>query len=67
MKSYGIRIRLPSGDPMAGAHLLGPDWQSHRWYETAEERDAALAEMRREHPWSRRGDRPSQVLERVER
>ena len=35
MKRYGIRITLPPGDPFRAAHLLGDDWASHRWFDTA--------------------------------
>ena len=67
MKQYGIRITLPPGDPLAAPHLLGPGWEGFRWYDTAEERDRALADMRRQPSVYRNGDRISQVLEKVER
>ena len=41
MKNFGIRITLPEDDPMRAEHLLGPDWEGFRWYDTAEERDDA--------------------------
>jgi hypothetical protein len=65
-KKYGIRITLPPGDFLASPHLLGPDWAGHRWYASAEERDRAYADMLRQVPYYRRGDTPSQALERVE-
>jgi hypothetical protein len=37
------------------------------WYATAEERDAALAEMSRRHQYSRAGDKPSLVFSKVEK
>jgi hypothetical protein len=67
MKNYGIRITLPEDDPMRAPHLLGPDWEAFRWYETAAERDAAFEDMQRQLPIYRRGDVISQVLEKVER
>lgn len=60
-------MRLPPGDPMRAPHLLGPDWEGQRWYATVAERDAALAQLEREHLYSRRGDRESVTLEPVER
>jgi hypothetical protein len=64
-KRYGIRITLPQGDPMRAPHLLGPDWESYRWFETAEERDRALADMQAQLEYYRAGDLPSQVLSKV--
>lgn len=52
---------------MAAPHLLGPDWETFRWYETEAARERALADMARELRNYRRGDRLDQVLERVER
>jgi len=66
-KRYGVRITMPTGDPLTGEHLLGPDWESFRWFETAEERDQALKEIPREHQFSRAGDRPSIICEAVDR
>ena len=63
---YGIRCTLPPDEPMAAPHLLGPDWVAHYWYATAAERDAALADMRAEHRYSRRGDAPSVVYAPIE-
>jgi hypothetical protein len=62
---YGIRMTLPPGDPLAP--LLGSDVEMYRWYASAGERDAALADMQREHEYSRVGDRPTLVYEKVER
>ncbi|MFO1349241.1 MAG: hypothetical protein U1F68_00595 [Gammaproteobacteria bacterium] len=67
MKKFGVRGTLPDHDPMRKAHLLGENWEWHRWYETAAERDEALAEMLRKHPYYRVGDYASQVLSKVER
>jgi hypothetical protein len=64
-RPYGIRVRLRPGDPFA--KLLGADWQKTHWYFTAAERDAVLEEMSRKHEYSRIGDRPALVVEKVER
>jgi hypothetical protein len=63
-KPYGIRVSLPPRDTFS--RLLGTGWQQHHWYATREERDRALADMAREHLYSRRGDRPSVRFEPVE-
>jgi hypothetical protein len=63
-KRYGIRLSLPPGDTFT--RLLGPAWQQHHWFATPEERDRALADMASEHLYSRRGDRPTVILESVE-
>jgi hypothetical protein len=62
---YGIRIRLPERDPLAD--IMEADTEMYRWYATESERDAALAEMRREHDYSRIGDVPRVLYEKVER
>ena len=67
MNRYGIRITLPEGSTLSAPHLLGPDWESFRWFDTEEARERALADMARELGNYRKGDRVSQVLERVER
>jgi hypothetical protein len=66
-KRYGIRCTLPADDPMAAPHLLGPDWEAFRWYETEHERDEAIEEFGREHLYSRRGDKPSVIYAKVTR
>ncbi len=63
-RPYGIRVTLPPGDPFR--KILGPEWSRIHWYPTARERDAALAEMSRRHQYSRAGDRPSLVFEKIE-
>ena len=67
MKRYGIRGRLPPGDPMRAAHLLGEDWEWTRWYESEVARDAAFADMIEQFSYYRRGDQPSQILSKTER
>ncbi len=63
-RPFGIRVRLRAGDPFA--KLLGADWQKTHWYFTAPERDRALADMARKHEYSRIGDQPALVFEKVE-
>ena len=63
-KPFGIRVSLRNGDSFA--RLLGPGWQQHHWFATAQERDRTLEDMAAEHLYSRRGDRPAVVFERVE-
>lgn len=62
-KPYGIRVSLKPGDPFR--KLLGADWQRTHWYVSSAERDAALAEMSRKHEYSRPGDYPAHVYEKV--
>ena len=67
MKNYGIKITLPEDDPLRAEHLLGPDWEGYRWYASAEERDDAFADMQEDLLWYRKGDRPSQIVEKIEK
>ena len=64
-KPYGIRVSLAASDPFR--NLLGPEWHRTHWYATAAERDAALAEMSRRHEYSRAGDTPTLVFQKVEK
>lgn len=63
-RPYGVRISLAPSDTFRD--ILGPDWSRTHWFASAAERDAALAEMSRRHEYSRLGDRPTLVYERVE-
>jgi hypothetical protein len=63
-RPFGIRVRLRRGDPFA--KLLGTDWQKTHWYFTAAERDRVLEDMSRKHEYSRIGDAPALVFEKVE-
>ncbi len=63
-RPYGVRVRLRPGDPFA--KLLGTDWQQTHWYFTAAERDQKLEDMARKHEYSRIGDQPALVFEKVE-
>lgn len=67
MKRFGIHLTLPKGDPLALPHLLGPNWEAFRWYDTPAERDRALEELGREHLFSRRGDVPSLHANKIDR
>lgn len=67
MSEYGIRITLPPDDPMRARHLLGEDWEVYRWFSSREARDRAYEEMLRQPGYYRVGDRPSLVIERIER
>ena len=63
-RPYGVRISLPPGDPFR--KIMGAEWNRTHWYATATERDAALTEMSRKHEYSRIGDKPALVFEKVE-
>ena len=62
-KPYGIRVSLKAGDPFR--KLLGADWHRTHWFASAAERDAALDEMSRKHEYSRPGDYPAHLYEKV--
>lgn len=62
---FGIRMTLPDGDPFR--LVLGTEWTSFRWYASSKERDNAYEDMRHEHRFSRLGDAPALVYEKVER
>jgi hypothetical protein len=63
-RPFGLRVSLPPGDPFR--RLLGDEWQRMHWYATAAERDAALAQMSRRHEYSRLGDTPALVFQKVD-
>ena len=65
VRPFGIRVKLRRGDPFR--LLLGGDWQQLHWFASGRERDAALAEMSRRHQYSRIGDEPAMLFEKVER
>lgn len=64
-KPFGIRIRLRPRDPFR--HLIGSDWQSLHWFATERERDDAFTEMTGRHRYSRSGDAPVEIYEKVTR
>jgi len=63
-RPFGIQVRLKPGDPFA--RLVGPDWQKTHWFASESERDAALDDMAGRHLYSRRGDEPSVLFEKIE-
>jgi len=63
-KPYGVRVSLPPGDPFR--KIMGAEWHRVHWFATVAERDAALTEMGRKHEYSRTGDKPALVFEKVE-
>jgi hypothetical protein len=67
MKKYGIRMTLPEGDFLSSEAFLGKNYETFRWFESAEERDRALKEMKRHLPNYRRQDYATQILEKVDR
>jgi hypothetical protein len=64
-KPFGIRVSLRPGDPFA--RLIGKDWQKFHWFATEHDRDAAFVEMTSRHRYSRRGDQPVEIYEKVTR
>jgi hypothetical protein len=64
-RPYGVRISLAASDPFR--NLLGADWHRVHWFADAASRDAALTELSRKHEYSRPGDRPALVYERISR
>ncbi len=63
IKPFGIRVSLRPSDPFT--RLVGKDWQKLHWFATESERDLAFEDMSRRHPYSRRGDEPSVLFEKV--
>jgi hypothetical protein len=63
-RPFGVRISLQADDPFR--KLLGPDWSRTHWFASARERDLAMSDMSRRHEYSRAGDRPALVFEKVE-
>jgi hypothetical protein len=63
-RPFGVRVSLRRGDPFR--KLLGEAWGRTHWFASATERDAALADMSRRHEYSRSGDSPALVFEKVE-
>ena len=61
---FGVRVSLRPGDPFR--KLMGGEWHRTHWFTSAAERDAALADMSRKHEYSRAGDKPALLWEKVE-
>lgn len=64
-RRFGVRVGPTPGDSLSA--VFGQDWHTDYWYATREERDEALREMAKRHPYNRIGDWPSIRLEAVER
>ncbi len=64
-RPFGIKVTLNREDPFR--NLVDDGWENFHWYATDEQRDAALEDLRGTHRYSRRGDRPSLVYEKVEK
>jgi len=64
-RRFGIRVSAPADDPFT--RLVDAGWHREHWYATRAERDAAMDRMGARHRYSRRTDRPSIVLEAIER
>ncbi|MEL6301991.1 MAG: hypothetical protein AAFU66_11180 [Pseudomonadota bacterium] len=64
-RPWGIRVTAPPSDPFN--KLVGADWEKFHWFQTRDERDQKLEQMRRRHGFYRIGDDPSIVLESVDR
>ena len=64
-KRYGIRVSLAGNDPFR--RLLADDWETFHWFAAVDERNAALADMRRRDEFSRMGDAPTVQYEPVEK
>src|SRR5450755_1978805 len=63
-KPYGVRVSLRPGDPFR--RIMGAEWHRVHWFATVAERDAELLDMSRKHEYSRIGDKPALVFEKVE-
>jgi hypothetical protein len=63
VKPYGIRVRLRARDPFT--RFVGKDWQKTHWYATERERDEAYDDMASRHRYSRRGDEPVVIYEKI--
>ncbi len=63
-RPYGIRVTLQPGDSFLS--VIGSDWERLHWFATIDERDQALADMRTEHLYSRRGDQPTTAFQAIQ-
>jgi lambda repressor-like predicted transcriptional regulator len=45
---------------------MGAEWHREHWFATLAERDAALSDMSRKHEYSRVGDKPALLFDKVE-
>lgn len=63
VKPFGIRVSLRPRDPFT--RLVGADWQKLHWFATERERDMVFDDMASRHRYSRRGDEPSVLFEKI--
>lgn len=63
-RPWGIRVTLDPRDPFA--RLVDADWLKEHWFADQRERDETLADMASRHLYSREGDRPSVVFEKID-
>lgn len=64
-RPFGVRVSLRPGDPFT--RVVGADWEKFHWFASERERDEWIAEMASRHRYSRRGDEPTVVYEKVSR
>lgn len=64
-RPFGIKVTLNREDPFR--NLVDEGWEKFHWYASAGQRDVAFEDMRSRHRYSRRGDRPSLVYEKVDK
>ena len=62
---FGIRVSPQATDPFR--RLVDAGWSNVQWFATRRARDAAILDMGKRHPFNRIGDKPTIVLEPVER
>lgn len=62
---FGLRMRLPAGDTFG--EILGEQWEKTHWFSSEDAREAAMRELRKQHPYYRLGDRPTLILEKINR
>jgi len=63
--AYGLRLSLPEGDPMR--KLLGDGWCQFQWFESERARAEKIEELTGRFAYYRKGDRPTFVIELVQR
>ncbi len=63
IRPFGIRVSLRARDPFT--RLVGADWQKLHWFATEHERDQAFEDMSSRHRYSRRGDEPAVVFQKI--
>lgn len=63
VRPFGIRASLRARDPFV--RLVGTAWEKFHWYATQRERDAAFDDMAGRHLYSRQGDEPAVIYEKV--